>query len=102
MQLKCGLMLKITASRFESPARQIFQSREQKIFRFTFQMFRRHRNQRTRWRMSTQKWMISLLKNGKFKVGKVPADGLGSLHTTKNFFVFIKSARANRPGSILL
>jgi hypothetical protein len=35
--------------------------------------------------MSSQKWTISLLKQGNFKVGVVPADGIGRLHTTKNF-----------------
>jgi hypothetical protein len=29
--------------------------------------------------MSGQKWMISLVKKGKFKVGVVPADGPGCL-----------------------
>jgi hypothetical protein len=29
--------------------------------------------------MSTQKWTISLVKQGKFKVGVVPADLLGCL-----------------------
>jgi hypothetical protein len=31
-----------------------------------------------------KKWMISLVKQGKFKVGVVPADGLGHF-TTKNY-----------------
>jgi hypothetical protein len=38
-----------------------------------------HRNLRTRRRMSSQKGTISLAKRGKFKVGVVPADGLGRL-----------------------
>jgi hypothetical protein len=29
--------------------------------------------------MSSQKWTISLVKQGKFKVGVVPADGLDRL-----------------------
>jgi hypothetical protein len=29
--------------------------------------------------MSSQKWTISLLKQGKFKIGVVPADGPGCL-----------------------
>jgi hypothetical protein len=37
----------------------------------------RHRNLRTRRRMFIQKWTISLVKQGKFKEGVVPADGLG-------------------------
>jgi hypothetical protein len=40
--------------------------------------------------MSSQKWAISLVKQGKFKVGVVPADGLGCLLRKKLFFVFIK------------
>jgi hypothetical protein len=36
-----------------------------------------HRNLRTRRRMFSQPWMISLVKQGKFKVGVVPADRLG-------------------------
>jgi hypothetical protein len=39
--------------------------------------------------MSSQKWIISLVKPGMFKVGVVPADGLGRL-LIKQFFVFIK------------
>jgi hypothetical protein len=39
--------------------------------------------------MSSQKWTISLVKQGKFKVGAVPADGLGHI-LLKTFFVFIK------------
>jgi hypothetical protein len=35
--------------------------------------------------MFIQKWTISLVKQGKFKEGVVPADGLGCF-----FFVFIK------------
>jgi hypothetical protein len=36
-----------------------------------------HRNLRTGRIMPSQKWtMISLVKQGKFKVGVVPADGL--------------------------
>jgi hypothetical protein len=38
-----------------------------------------HRNLRTRRRMSSQKWMTSLVRQDKFKVGVVPADGLGRL-----------------------
>jgi hypothetical protein len=51
--------------------------------------------------MSSQQWTISLIKQGKFKVGAVPADGLGRF-LLKLFFVFIKlgslvmSAGANR------
>jgi hypothetical protein len=37
--------------------------------------------------MSTQKWMISFVKQGKFKVGVVPADGLGSLLLKTIFFL---------------
>jgi hypothetical protein len=41
--------------------------------------------------MSSQKWTVSLVELGKFKVGVDPADGLGHLCTTKNiYFVFIK------------
>jgi hypothetical protein len=32
---------------------------------------------RTRKRISSQKWTLSLVKQGKFKVGAVPAEGLG-------------------------
>jgi hypothetical protein len=39
--------------------------------------------------MSSQKWTVSLVKQGKFKVGVVPADGLGCL-LLKTIFVFIK------------
>jgi hypothetical protein len=52
--------------------------------------------------MSSQQWTISLIKQGKFKVGAVPADGLGRLLLKLFFFVFIKlgslvmSAGANR------
>jgi hypothetical protein len=38
---------------------------------------RDHRNIRTRRTMSIQKWAISLVRQGKFKVGVAPADGLG-------------------------
>jgi hypothetical protein len=41
--------------------------------------WRHHGNLRTRRRMSSQKWKISLVKQGKFKVGVVPADILGCL-----------------------
>jgi hypothetical protein len=40
--------------------------------------------------MSSQKWKISLAKQGKFKIGVDPADGLHRPFTTKNFFVIIK------------
>jgi hypothetical protein len=39
--------------------------------------------------MSSQKWTISVVNQGKFKVGVVPADGLGCL-LLKLFFVSIK------------
>jgi hypothetical protein len=38
-----------------------------------------HRNLRTGRRMTSQKWTISLVKQGKFKVGVVTADRLGRL-----------------------
>jgi hypothetical protein len=40
---------------------------------------RNHRNLRTRRRISSQKLTISIVKQGKFKIGVVPADGLGRL-----------------------
>jgi hypothetical protein len=46
-----------------------------------------HRNLRTRRRMSSQKWKISLVKQGKIKVGVVPADGLGHL-LLKTIFLY--------------
>jgi hypothetical protein len=46
---------------------------------FTERMCTYHRNLRTRRRMSSQKWTVSLVKRGKFKVGVVSADGLGRL-----------------------
>jgi hypothetical protein len=39
--------------------------------------------------MSSQKWTISLVKQGKFKVGVGPADRLGHI-LLKLFLVFIK------------
>jgi hypothetical protein len=36
--------------------------------------------------MSSQKRTLSLVKQGKFKVGVVPADGLGHLLYTKTIF----------------
>jgi hypothetical protein len=48
-----------------------------------------HRNLRTRGKMSSQNGTISLVKQGKFKVGVAPADGLGRL-PLKNIFVYIK------------
>jgi hypothetical protein len=39
--------------------------------------------------MTSQKWTNSLIKQGKFKVVVVPADGLGRL-LLKTFFVVIK------------
>jgi hypothetical protein len=38
--------------------------------------------------MSSQKWTISLVKQGTFKVGVVPADGLGRL-LLKTIFVYL-------------
>jgi hypothetical protein len=49
---------------------------------------RTHRNLRTRRTLSSQKWMITLAKQGKFKVGVVPADGQCCL-LFKTIFVFI-------------
>jgi hypothetical protein len=40
--------------------------------------------------MSCQKWTISLVKQGNFKVGVVPADRLGRLLLKTIIFVFIK------------
>jgi hypothetical protein len=36
-----------------------------------------------------KKWTISIVKQGKFKVGVVPADRRGCLCSTKNIFVAI-------------
>jgi hypothetical protein len=40
--------------------------------------------------MSSKKWTSSLVKQDKFKVGVVPAYGLGCLLLTPFYFVFIK------------
>jgi hypothetical protein len=45
------------------------------------------RNLRTRRRMSSQKWTIFLVKQGKFKEGIVPAEELGHLQL-KTIFLF--------------
>jgi hypothetical protein len=47
---------------------------------------RMHRNLRTRRRMSSLKWTVSLVKQGKFKEGVAPADRLGCL-LLKSLFV---------------
>jgi hypothetical protein len=47
-----------------------------------------HRNLRTRRRMFGQKWTISLVKQGKFKVGVVSGDRLGHLLLKTIFCVF--------------
>jgi hypothetical protein len=62
-----------------------------------------HRNLRTRRRMSSQKLTISLVKQAKFKVGVVQADGLGRLLIYKTFFAFIKWwSRAMSSGADLI
>jgi hypothetical protein len=38
--------------------------------------------------MSSQEWLISLVKQGKFKVGAVPADKLGRL-ILKTIFLYL-------------
>jgi hypothetical protein len=46
-----------------------------------------------------KKWMISLAKQGKFKVGVVPADGLGCLQlkTILKLFLYFQWASLARP-----
>jgi hypothetical protein len=38
--------------------------------------------------MSSQKWMIAFVEQGKFKVGVVPADGLGRLLLKTTFCIY--------------
>jgi hypothetical protein len=55
-----------------------YQACEKKSSRLQFVRFvsrAEHRNLKTRRRRSSQKWTLSLLKQGKLKVGEVPADG---------------------------
>jgi hypothetical protein len=58
-----------------------------------------HRDLRNRRRMFSRKWTIRLVKQGNFKVGVVPADGLGRLLLTAIFVFFEWGSLAMSAGS---